>query len=167
ALSVLSRRRMAERDVCVQRRVLEPCRRLDRGDDLPGHAELGEAAERRLLVGPEVADRLVEADQPLMQKVVVVAARQEVRARLEAHESRVAADKCVHRDAVVVPRLEDELQILKLSLSLLRGVRSRRASSHAAYRTSEGKVSPCGRGEDSKRSKVLQVQLLWTQLVLD
>ena len=47
---------------CVQRRVLVARRRLDRGDDLAGDAELGEVAEARLAVGAEVADRLVEAD---------------------------------------------------------------------------------------------------------
>ena len=51
AVGILARRCVAERDVRVQRRVLEAGRRLDRGDDLARHAELGEAAERRLLVG--------------------------------------------------------------------------------------------------------------------
>jgi len=43
---ILPRRRLAEGDVVVQGGVLEPGRRLDRGDDLPGHAQLGEGAER-------------------------------------------------------------------------------------------------------------------------
>ena len=89
--------------------MLEAGRGLDRRDDLARHAELREAAERRLLVGAEVPDRLVEADQPLLQKVVVVAAGEEVRARLQAHEACVAADERVHRDSVAVPGLEDEL----------------------------------------------------------
>ena len=116
---LLARRRVAERDVRVQRRVLEARRRLDRGDDLPRHAELGEAAERRLLVGAEVADRLVEADQPLLDQVLGVAAGEEVRARLEPDEARVAADQLVEgRRRRCAP--DDELQILELSLSLLR-----------------------------------------------
>src|ERR671930_1167288 len=54
AVRVLAGRRVAERDVRVEGRVLEPGRGLDRGDDLPGDAELREAPERGLLVGPEV-----------------------------------------------------------------------------------------------------------------
>src|SRR3954447_18375767 len=167
ALAVLSWPGGAGRDGRVERRVLEPSSRLDRGDDLARDAELGEAAERGLLVGAEVANRLVEADQPLLEKVVVVAAGQEVRARLETHEARVAADERVDRDSVAVAGLDDELQILELSLDFLRRACCRGASSHGASRRLEGEVSPCGRGEDSKRSKVLQVELLWTQLVLD
>src|ERR671935_336869 len=87
---VLPRRRVRERDVRVQRGVLEACRRLDRRDDLAGDAELGEAPERRLLVVTEVADGLVEADQPFLDQILRVAARQEVRARLQADEAGVA-----------------------------------------------------------------------------
>jgi hypothetical protein len=112
AVAVLAGGCVAERDVRVQRRVLEAGRRLDRGDDLAGDAELREAAERRLLVGAEVAHRLVEADQALLQQIVGVAAGEEVRARLEADEAGVAANERVHGDAVAVPRLEHELQIL-------------------------------------------------------
>src|SRR4029077_3494933 len=92
AVRVLARRGMAERDVRVERRVLVARRGLDRGDDLAGHAQLREAPERRPLLGPEVADRLVEADEPLLDEVLGVAAGEEVRARLEADETRVAAD---------------------------------------------------------------------------
>src|SRR6185437_641334 len=84
ALAVLPRRCVAERDVRVERRVLESGRGLDRRDDLARDTELGEAAERRLLVGAEVANRLVEADEPFLEQVVVVAAGEEVRARLQA-----------------------------------------------------------------------------------
>src|SRR4051794_3335928 len=120
SVRVLARRGMAERDVGVERRVLEAGRGLDRGDDLPRHAEFREAAERRLLVGAEVAHRLVEADEALLDQVLRVAAGEEVRARLQAHEAGVAADERVHRDAVAVPGSQDELQILKLALSFLR-----------------------------------------------
>src|SRR6478672_4191193 len=61
AVRVLAGRGVAERDVGVERRVLEARRRLDRRDDLPRDAELGEAPERRLLVRAEIADGLVEA----------------------------------------------------------------------------------------------------------
>jgi hypothetical protein len=103
---------VAERDVRVERRVLEAGRGLDRGDDLARDTELGEAAERRLLVGAEITHRLVEADQPLLEEIVVVAAGEEVRARLEADEARVAANEPVHRDAVAVSGLDNELKIL-------------------------------------------------------
>ena len=103
----------------VQRAVLEAGCRLDRGDDLARHAELGERPKRRLLVGAEVAHGLVEADQPFLDEIVAVASGEEVRARLQPHEGRVAADQRIERRAVAVPRLENELEILKLSLSLL------------------------------------------------
>ena len=99
--------------------MLEAGRGLDRGDDLPRHAELGEGAERRLLVGTEVAHRLVEPDQALLDQVVTVAADQEVGARLQPHERRVAPDQPVERGLIAVSGLEHELQILELSLSLL------------------------------------------------
>src|SRR5215470_6453225 len=44
-LAFLSRRRVAERDVGVERRMLEAGRGLDRRDDLPRDAELREAAK--------------------------------------------------------------------------------------------------------------------------
>src|SRR3990170_1988374 len=103
--------------------VLEARGRLDGGDDLPRDAELGEAAERGLLVRPEVAHRLVETDHPFLDEVVAVAARQEVRARLEPDEAGVPPHEPVERLLASVPSLEDELQILKLSLSFLSGFR--------------------------------------------
>ena len=72
------------------------------------------------LSGPEVAHRLVEADEPLLDQVLRVAAGEEVGARLQPDERGVAADQLVHRHRAAVARLQDELQILKLSLSLLR-----------------------------------------------
>src|SRR3954468_15490717 len=129
ALAVLPRRCVAERDVRVERRVLETGRSLDRGDDLARYTELGEAAERGLLVGAEIPHRLVEADQPLLEQVVVVAAGEEVRARLEADEARVAAGERVHRDAVTVPGLDHELEIFELSLDFLRRAYRRCTSS--------------------------------------
>ena len=65
---------LGEGDVLVQRRMLVATRRLDRRDDLARDAQLREVAERGLAVGPEVADRLVEADQALLDQVVGVAA---------------------------------------------------------------------------------------------
>src|SRR5205085_5271577 len=109
ALAVVAGRSVAERDVRVERRVLEACRALDRGDVLPGDAKLREGAKRRLLVGPEVPHRLVEADQPLLDQVVAVAADEEVRARLEPDERRVAPNQRVESGLIAVSGLEDEL----------------------------------------------------------
>src|SRR5262249_60190117 len=89
-------------------------------DGPPRHAEAGECAKRGPLVGPEVPHRLVEADQPLLDQVVAVAADEEVRARLQPDEGGVAPDQRLERGLVAVARLDGELQILKLSLSLLR-----------------------------------------------
>src|SRR5436305_5305897 len=108
--------------------MLEARRRLDRRDDLPRHAQLRERAERRLLVGTKVAHRLVEADEALLDQVLRVAAGEEVRARLQPDEGRVPADQLVHGDARAVPRLQDELQILELSLNLLRRLRCDRGA---------------------------------------
>ena len=67
----------------------------------------------------EVAHRLVEADQPLLDEILAVAAGEEVRARLQPDEAGVAADEVIHRRVVAVARLDDELQILELALRLL------------------------------------------------
>src|SRR3990172_11914945 len=116
---LLAGRGLRERDVGVQRRVLEARRRLDGRDDLPRDAELGEAPEGGLLVGAEVAHRLVEADQALLDEVVRLAAGDEVRARLQPDEAGVAAHERVERGAVAVPRPDDEAQVVGLSLDLL------------------------------------------------
>ena len=89
--------RLAERHVRVERRVLVARRGLDRGDDLARDAELREVAEARLPLGAVVPDRLVEADQALLDQVVRVAADQEVRRGLEPHEPVVAAHEAVRR----------------------------------------------------------------------
>src|SRR5262249_36876213 len=88
--------------------------------DLPRHTQLRERPERRLLVRPEVPHRLVQTDEAFLDQVLRVAAGEEVRARLHPDERRVAANQLVERGARAVARLEDELEILKLSLSLLR-----------------------------------------------
>src|SRR6185436_15323909 len=98
-LRLLAGRRVAERDVAVQRRVLVAGRRLDGGDDLARDAELGEAAERRLLRAV-VPHGLVEADQPLLDEVFGVAPGEEVRARLQADEAGVAPHQLVERALV-------------------------------------------------------------------
>jgi hypothetical protein len=116
---------MAERDVLVERLVLEARRRLDRGDDLPRYAELGEAAEGRLLVGAEVPDGLVQADQALLDQILRVAAGEEVRARLQPDEARVPTHQALERRLVAVPSFEDELQILELPLCPLCGLGGR------------------------------------------
>ena len=72
AVAAAGGRGLRERDVLVERRVLVPGRGLDRGDDLPGYAELGEVPETRLAVPAVVAYRLVEADEALLDQVVGV-----------------------------------------------------------------------------------------------
>src|SRR5581483_5290609 len=120
ALRILTGRSLAEGDVVVEGVVLEARRRLDGGDDLPRHAELREATERGLLVWPEVADGLAEPDQPFLEEVLGVAAREKVGARLHADEARVATDQRVSSALIAVARAKDELQILELTLSFLR-----------------------------------------------
>src|SRR5581483_4084442 len=73
-------------------------------------------------------------DEPLLDEVLAVAAREEVRARLQADEAGVTADQHVHGDAVAVPGLEHELQILKLPLSFLRRICVGSAWSHGVPR---------------------------------
>ena len=68
---------------------------LDGGDDLASDAELGEVAEARLAVGAEVADRLVEADEALLDEVVGVPSGEEVGGGLQAHETVVSPDEPV------------------------------------------------------------------------
>src|SRR5437764_15488631 len=103
--------------------MLEAGRRLDRRDDLAGHAELGEAPKRGLLVGAEIPNRLVEPDQALLDEVLRIAAGQEVRARLQSDEARVASDQRVERGAVAVSCAQHELEVFELPLSLLRSGR--------------------------------------------
>src|SRR4051794_10431233 len=111
-------RRRGERDVLVQRLVLVARRRLHRGDDLPRDAQLREVAEARLAVGAVVADRLVEADEALLDQVVAVAAGQEVRRRLEAHEAVVAAHETLVRRRVALLGERDEVPVFYLDLTL-------------------------------------------------
>ena len=87
---------MAEAQVGVERHVLLPGGRLDGGDDLPGDAQLGEAAEGGVAAVLVVADGLVQADIALLDQVVAVAAGQEVGIGLQPHELAVA-----HQDRLV------------------------------------------------------------------
>src|SRR4051812_3073886 len=113
-----ARRRRGERHVAVERRVLVAGRGLDRGADLAGDAELGEVAERRLTVGPEVADRLVEPDEAFLDEVLGVAAGEEVRRRLQPHERVVTAHEAVVRVCATGLGERNEVRILNLYLSL-------------------------------------------------
>src|SRR5207244_3443296 len=61
-LRLLAGGRMAERDVAVQRRMLEARGRLDGRDDLARDAQLRERAEGRVLVRAVCAHRLEQAD---------------------------------------------------------------------------------------------------------
>ena len=102
------------RQVLVERPVLLPSGRLDGGDDLAGDAELGEGPERRLAVGPEVADRLVEPDHAFLLDVVGVGADQEVAPRLGARETAVALEQHVQRVAVAPPRPFEKVIVLQV-----------------------------------------------------
>ena len=72
----------------------------------------------RLAVGPEIADRLVEADQPFLDEVLAVAADEEVRRRLQAHEGRITPDEPVVRVVAALSRQREKISIIKLNLSL-------------------------------------------------
>src|SRR3954452_3725587 len=113
-----ARRRLRERHVLVQRRVLVARRRLHRGDDLAGDAELREVAEARLAIGAVVADRLVQADEALLDEVVRVAAGEEVRRRLQADEAVVAADEPLVRGRIALLGEGDEVTVIDLDLRL-------------------------------------------------
>ena len=114
-------RGLAEGDVLVERRVLVAGRGLDRGDDLAGDAELGEVAEARLAVGAVVADRLVEAEQALLDQVVRLPPEEEVGRGLEADEAAVAADDRVVGVGPALLGEGDEIVIIKLSLRVSAG----------------------------------------------
>jgi hypothetical protein len=117
---VLPGGRVAERNVRVERCVLEAGRRLDRRDDLARDAELGEAAKRRLLVGSKIAHGLVEANQAFLDEVVRLAAGEEVGTRLQADEAGVAADERVERHVVAVASPQDQPKVFEFSLGFLK-----------------------------------------------
>ena len=120
--------RLAERQVSVERHVLLARGRLDGGDDLPGDAELGEAAEAGQAVVAVVADRLVEAEHALLDEVFGVAAGEEVRTGLEAHELVVADHERVERGLVAAPIRLDEGEVRTLGEDLRVVRRSRPAA---------------------------------------
>src|SRR5262245_16787873 len=157
AVRLLAGGGMAEGDVRVERGVLEAGRRLDRRDDLARHAELGEAPKGSLFVRPEVANGLVEADQPLLNEVLGIAAGEEIRARLQPDEARVAPHQNVEGVPVPVPRPENQLKVLELSLRFLRGGCG--PYSHAnspGCQGREGNSHPKVEGDDSKDRWSLQ-----------
>src|SRR4051794_26959606 len=89
-----------DRDVLVERLMLLPRRRLDRGDDLTSDAQLGERTEAGLVLGTEVAGRLVQPDQRLLLDVVGVAADEEVPTALGPGEAAVPGDQRFEREAI-------------------------------------------------------------------
>src|SRR6185295_13892608 len=99
-----------------ERGVLVPGRRLHRGDDLTGDAELREVAKARLAIGAVVADRLVEAEQAFLDQVVCLAAKQEVGRCLEPDEAAVAADYRVVGIGPSVLGEGDQIMVIKLRL---------------------------------------------------
>src|SRR5215211_597558 len=109
---------LRERHVLVERRVLVAAGRLDGGDDLPSDAELREVTEARLAVRAVIPDRLVQAEQPLLYQVLRVAAQEEIRGGLEAHEAAVAPNDAVVGFGASPLREGDEVGIFQLSLRL-------------------------------------------------
>ena len=96
-------------------------RRLDRRDDLTVDAQLREIPEARLAVGPVVAHGLVQADEALLDQIVVVAAREEVRGGLQADEAVVTAHDAVVRRGTALLCQCYEIAVVKLRLSLRLG----------------------------------------------
>ena len=90
-------------------------RRLYGRDDLAGDAQLSEVAEARLTIEAVVADRLVQADQPLLDQVFGVTARQEVGGCLQPHEAVVAPDETLVRIAITLLSKRDQETILNLN----------------------------------------------------
>ncbi len=89
-----------------------------------------------------VADRLVEADEPLLDEIVAVAAGQEVRRRLQAHEAVVAPDETVVRGRIALLGKRDQVPIINLNLRL----RMRGKTGHErSFRT---RRRPCRRGRN-------------------
>ena len=110
--------RGGEGDVLVERRVLVARCGLHGGDDLTGDTELGEVAKARLAVGTEVANRLIEADEALLDEVVGVPSGEEVGGGLQPHEAVVAAHEAVVGGAVALLRKGDQKTIINLDLRL-------------------------------------------------
>ena len=106
--------RGGEGHVLVQRRVLVARGGLHGGDDLARDAQLGKVAKARLAVASEVADGLVEADEPLLDEVVGVAAGEEVGGRLQAHEAVVAAHEPVVGVAIAELGERDQVAVINL-----------------------------------------------------
>ena len=92
--------------------------RPDKETSFRSFAEL--CVTRQIITAIKTATRFKHA--PLNQYVSFshTPAGQEIRAGLQPDERRVAAHQLVHRHRTPVPCLQDELQILKLSLNLLR-----------------------------------------------
>jgi len=67
-----------------------------------------------LAIGAEVTDRLVEADQPLLDEIVGISAGEEVGGGLQAHEAVVAPDEPIVCVPVSLLRQGDQEDILNL-----------------------------------------------------
>ena len=94
--------------------MLEAGRGLDGRDDLPSDAQLGEGPERRLALGPEVPDRLVQADHPFLLDVVEVGADEEVAAGLGPGEPAVPLEERRQRVGVAVAEAGDQLVVVQI-----------------------------------------------------
>ena len=86
-------------------------RALDRGDDLPGDAQLRKRAKRRLLAELIVANGLVQADHALLDDVLAVGADQKIGARLAADDLLVADVQHVLRVGIAHADALDQLLV--------------------------------------------------------
>src|SRR5204862_8089560 len=98
--------------VLVGRGVVVAARGLYRGGELARDAGLGEVAEARFAIGAGVADRLVEAEEPLLDQILGLAAEQEVRRRLQADEAAIALDDALIRVGAARLRERDQVGVL-------------------------------------------------------
>ncbi len=74
--------------------------------------------KRGLTVRAEVADRLVETDEPFLDQILGVAADQEVRGRLQPHEGRITPDEPVVGIRAALTGESEEIGVIKVNLSL-------------------------------------------------
>ena len=91
--------------------------RADKETSFRSFAEL--CVTRQIITAIKTATRFKHAPLNTYVSFSHTPAGQEVGARLEADEARVAPHQCIERGLTPVPGLDDQLQILKLSLSLL------------------------------------------------
>ena len=85
AVGILIIYRLVQADIRIQRYMLLSGGRFDRGDDLPGDAQLGKRPKRRELITAEIPDGLIHTDHTLLDQVLLIAAQQKISPRLGTH----------------------------------------------------------------------------------